>query len=361
MVGKAPPAPASRHRRPRRLPPDDRPQPAGHVLVSVLVALSLAALLSADRLERRVEAKPEGWQRSVSVTLVRGVKGLAGVVGLDRPGEWIDQVVGDAREPAGTPRAASPPVVALPETRSARGRPGPPATVRPEPAPATTTTTSVRPPAALRRPSPEDPLRTWVGGDSLAQTFGESLLRLGQSHGQLAGITDARVSSGLLRPSYFDWPDHLATEVLPEGYEVLVFMVGANDTERMATAGGLVDVGTPEWEAEYRRRVAAVMDLVGDADRVLVWVGQPPFRSEQESAQLAVVNRLYAEEAARRPWVRFVDIAGLLAGPGGGYAPYVEIDGRPVRVRAGDGIHLTRAGGDLAAGEVLEAIARFWR
>ncbi len=332
------------------------------MLVSALVAFALATVLSADRLERRVEAKPEGWQRSVSVTLVRGVKGLAGVVGLDRPGDWIAQVVGDAREPAGTPPGgtlpgASPPVAALPETRSERGRPGLPSTVRPDPAPPT----SVAPAATLRRPSADDPLRTWVGGDSLAQTFGESLLRLGQGHGQLAGITDARVSSGLLRPSYFDWPDHLATEVLSEGYEVLVFMVGANDTERMATAGGLVDVGTPEWEAQYRRRVAAVMDLVGDADRVLVWVGQPPFRSEQESAELAVVNRLYAEEAARRPWVRFVDTTGLLAGPGGGYAPYVDIDGRPVRVRAGDGIHLTRAGGDLAAGEVLAAVARFWR
>lgn len=329
------------------------------MLVSALVAFSLALLLSADRLERRVEAKPEGWQRGVSVTLVRGVKGLAGVVGLDRPGKWIAQVVGDAREPAGRLPGAPPPVVALPETRSSRGRPGPPGTVRPEPAPATTT--SVPPPASLRRPSADDPLRTWVGGDSLAQTFGESLLRLGQDRGELTGITDARVSSGLLRPSYFDWPAHLATEVLPAGYEVLVFMVGANDTERLMAGGGLVDVGTPEWEAEYRRRVGAVMDLVGDADRVLVWVGQPLFRSEEESAELAVVNRLYAEEAGRRPWVRFVDTAGLLAAPGGGYAPYVEIDGRPVRVRAGDGIHLTRAGGDLAAAEVLEAIARFWR
>jgi hypothetical protein len=363
MAANPPPPPDRRLRRPPPLPPGDRPRPAGHVLVSMLVAFALATLLSADRLEQRVEAKPEGLPRSVSVALVRGVGGVAGLVGLDRPGAWIEQVVGDAREPAGTPPGASGPVAALPETRSVRSRPGLPGTDRSAPglAPRPATTTTVRATAPLRRPSPKDPLRVWVGGDSLAQTFGESLLRMGQERGELAGVTDARVSSGLLRPGYFDWPAQLATEVLPEGYEVLVFMVGANDTDPLATGGRLFDMGTPEWEAEYRRRVAAVMDLVGDAGRVLVWVGQPPLRSEWESAELAVLDRVYAEEAGRRPWVSFFDTSASLAGPGGGYAAYVEVEGRPVRVREGDGVHLTRAGADLAAGHVLEAIARFWR
>lgn len=342
---------------PGTAPPPQR-RPAGQVLVSMLVAFAVAGVLGAERLERRVEAKAEGWQRSASVTLVRGVRSLAGAVGLDRPGEWIDQAVGDAREPAGAPAGTSAPAAGLPETRSTRGRPVLPGTrtARPEAGPATT----VPAPAPLRPPTAEEPLRTWIGGDSLAQTFGESLLRLGQERGQLAGVTEARVSSGLVRPGYFDWPAHLGNEVLPAGYEVLVFMLGANDTHPLGVDGRIVEVEAPAWEAEYRRRVAVAMDLVGDADRALVWVGAPPLRDGDKTAKLAVINGAVAAEAASRPWVRFVDTAGVLVGPGGGYTAYLEVDGRPVRVREGDGIHLTRAGADLAAGVVLEAVADLW-
>ena len=47
----------------------------------------------------------------------------------------------------------------------------------------------------------------------------------------------------------------------------------------------------------------------------------------------------------------------VLAGPDGGYADFqFNPDGSVVQIRAGDGIHFTRAGGDRIANAVLGAM-----
>jgi hypothetical protein len=56
--------------------------------------------------------------------------------------------------------------------------------------------------------------------------------------------------------------------------------------------------------------------------------------------------------------VFFVDIYPLFQDDKGGYADYLPNDsGDLVRYRADDGIHFTRAGGDLIAEEVFRTIA----
>ena len=55
----------------------------------------------------------------------------------------------------------------------------------------------------------------------------------------------------------------------------------------------------------------------------------------------------------------------LLSDDDGGYAPYFpDAGGRLVKVRADDGVHVERAGGDLVAKEVvrrLRPIVDVWR
>jgi hypothetical protein len=55
--------------------------------------------------------------------------------------------------------------------------------------------------------------------------------------------------------------------------------------------------------------------------------------------------------------VAFVDTVPILSPFGGGYAEYLpRDDGSVIHVRATDGIHFTREGGDLIAAEVLETM-----
>jgi hypothetical protein len=60
--------------------------------------------------------------------------------------------------------------------------------------------------------------------------------------------------------------------------------------------------------------------------------------------------------------VTFVSTWKLLANEKGSYAEYLEdADGDSILVRAPDGIHMSRAGGDLMAGLVLDVIEKDWK
>jgi hypothetical protein len=47
---------------------------------------------------------------------------------------------------------------------------------------------------------------------------------------------DGRVSTGLAVPSFFNWPEHFAKDVVPLGqpnpYDVMVLQFGANDGQK---------------------------------------------------------------------------------------------------------------------------------
>jgi hypothetical protein len=72
------------------------------------------------------------------------------------------------------------------------------------------------------------------------------------------------------------------------------------------------------------------------------------------------VNAAVVDEARERPdTVSFIDTTVLLAGPDGGYAEYVRRPGGElVRVRASDGVHIERSGGDIVAREVTTTLRR---
>lgn len=332
-----------RRRRLPDLPSGDRPMPAGNVLVAVLVALVLGALLNADSLWSTAQQQPYGWRRTLAVGVMRPVHAVADLTRLDRPRAWLEDAIGrEATGPTGPP-----PVVRTDTTLAAPG-------TAEDPAPVPTT---APPPPSVRTPSAANPLRVWVGGDSMAQVFGESLLRMAADRGDITATHDYRISTGLTRPDYFDWPAHFAGEVLPAGHEVLVVMFGANDGQPLNIDGVVRDWPEPEWQAEYRRRVAATMDLLGGEGRFVVWVGQPIARSSDYTDKMEVLNAIYREEAATRPWIRFLDTWPLFVDGNGSYSDYLPgDDGEPQLMRQQDGIHLSREGGDRLAEAVLAAI-----
>ncbi|MDZ7732017.1 MAG: hypothetical protein U5R31_01935 [Acidimicrobiia bacterium] len=93
----------------------------------------------------------------------------------------------------------------------------------------TATTTTTMPVPEVRTPTPAEPLRLYVGGDSMASEFSKSMERVAATTGVIQSTLDPRVSTGLTRPDYFNWPAHLVNDILPTEPEVMVMMFGAND------------------------------------------------------------------------------------------------------------------------------------
>ena len=151
----------------------------------------------------------------------------------------------------------------------------------------------------------DDPLRLWIGGDSLAGSLGPSLGQLTAATGVVAPRFDSRVSTGLTSPAFFDWPKHATEEMAKRDPEAVVFIIGTNDANTMpdlATA----DDADDHHRASTRRKVEQMMQIfIGDDHRPVYWVATPPMKDTDLDANVDVLNardrRGRREAPARSP------------------------------------------------------------
>jgi len=197
-----------------------RPLPAGRVLVIGMLAFAMAAVLNADGLYELASRQPVGWKRDVARTAVA-------------PACFVGRVT-HLKDVRGAIRGAADKSVT---DCSDGARSGSDSFVEP----VTTTTVgpgqTTEPPVVARVPSTEEPLRMWLGGDSMTIELANAVEAAVVDRPEISLTTHAQVSSGLSRPDYFDWPAHLTDEVLPERPEVVVVMFGANDSQGLDIDG----------------------------------------------------------------------------------------------------------------------------
>lgn len=319
------------------------------LLVVGAVALGLAALMNAHSLQRSAETSPFGFRRTAELAVLRPLVMMSDHLGLDRPRAALDALL-DRRDDGGpTPpeRSALPPPLRVRVASSGLHLELP--------------ATGPAPPAPLppgHGHTAADPLRLWVGGDSVAGFLCYEMQAIGGHDPTVAVRTHFQISTGLSRPDYFDWPAHLAQDMAATNPEVVVFLAGANDDQPLELpGGGVADFGTPEWVTEYGRRAGALMDEVRHQGRTMVWVGLPVMRAPDFAARMNVIDDAGRRQAERRPGVLYLDSRPLFSGPGGDYAAYLPDDsGALALMRAPDGIHLSPQGGMRLAEAVLRLL-----
>jgi len=198
-------------------------------------------------------------------------------------------------------------------------------------------------------------------GDSLMGHMALGFQRHVTSEPRVHVYTEYHVGTGLARPDVLDWPAYL-NQILP-GFnpEVVYLAFGGNDDQDMQAAdGSRIPYGTPEWHTEYTRRVALVMDVAAQNDRTVVWINIPAVNRERLNQAKDVMNAIAREQAALRPRVVYLDLYAVLS-PDGVFHEYLPApDGTPIRVREGDGVHVSIPGGELVAPSLLAAIATEW-
>lgn len=211
--------------------------------------------------------------------------------------------------------------------------------------------------------TPDQPLRLWIAGDSLAGSLGPSLGEMTAATGVVQPVFDSRVSSGLTTPSFFDWPRHAQQEVARLDPEAIVFIIGANDA-RIAPDGSDGQALDAAWKAQYQTLVEQMLSTFasGTTPRTIYWVGAPTMRDSAFSKRVKELDDAVRDVVARHPGVVYVDSYSLFAGPDGKYASKLpDANGTTVQMRAGDGIHFTPDGGDRLAGAVFKLLDAKWR
>jgi hypothetical protein len=280
-------------------------------------------------------------RHSLGVAIMRPIHAVSAFFRLDRPRRALDRAVGHGPPPSPKKTHSTDPFATPSTTTTPRGP----------------TTTGRNPHYQPLTVSRKHPATIFVAGDSLSFEFGTSLYRVAsERHIYRAagdGTVDFKVSSGLARPDYFNWPAELARQVTKLNPQIVVLMLGSNDNQALeAPDGHTYAFATAGWKREYHRRVGAVMDQLIAKNRWVAYVGVPILATRND--QWPIINTVIREEAAKRTRAVYVDSFTLFQDPNGNYTQYLKnSDGQLVQVRTADGIHFQRAGGDLLARRTL--------
>ncbi len=325
---------------------DDRLRAPWPRVLKVCVAAFLVWLvLFAPTLQHNAKVSPVGTRRTVALDILGPIAAVSRALQLSRIVSETDALTG---------RTGNQPGNGSVTVIGPRHRHGPPGGGHGGSSTGTAgggPTTTV---AGMTNPAAAHPLRVLILGDSLGIDMGGPLQNDLANTGVVQATLDARESTGLTRPDYFNWPAELQTDLGTARPQVVVVMIGANDPQDFP---GPPDVpySSPQWNVLYAGRVAAFMHLAQSEGATVLWVGMPPMQSPQLSSEMADIDAIDQRQAAlSTPPVHFISCWTLLGTPQGTYTPFITNDaGQVVNVRTPDGIHLTPAGGEVLAQAVL--------
>ena len=351
----APPEPPARPRRAAPEEPRRRFWSAGHALIVCVLALLISLFLNAPGIHKSAYNQPDGWKRDVTIAFTGPLADVSHALLLDRPRAGVQALTG---------RTGSDEIdteLGIPvEQPGAPKRSGSPA-----PKPAKPTPEKQDGEAARVAFTPNRKLRLWVVGDSLVITPGYAVVRAAGASSVMRGIgVDGRVATGLTRPDVYNWFTAIRDQLRTLKPNVVVLGFGGNDDKSYMTGlpenVTIGEFGGSSWRREYRRRVGALFDLIARAGAHAVWIGLPQTESSEQTVRFDVVNAAVVAEANERPKsVTFIDTYTMFAGDDGGYTQYLPGgSGQLQKVRAGDGVHFERAGGDIIARAVLKSLNR---
>ncbi len=335
---------ADDRRRDDRLPYGRRRRTAASALVAILVAVAFGALFNAPAMKKTALELPFGGERSFRLAVLDPLTAVSHGLFLDRPARLTAQLLG---KPDPGPTAVPAVVVTTPTPQPSRsGAPKPPPGERP-----------------VRTPYKGHPMHLYIAGDSMMGLPGMALVNLSNKTRLIKPLLDYKISSGLSRPDFFNWPAQLEAQVREFDAGAVAVMFGANDNQAVQTSSGKVyQFETAGWKKEYRRRVADVIRLLFDSGaKRIYWIGQPIMPDAAYDRQIKVLNEIYRSEVEKVPGVEYIDAYKLLANGSGAYAQYLrDAAGEMQKVREADGEHLTYAGGLRLAGAVIAAIKKEW-
>lgn len=197
--------------------------------------------------------------------------------------------------------------------------------------------------------------RILIVGDSMSGDVGLSLRQLAFKHKQKAGvdvqIIDAhRHSTGLVVPSYYNWPQELPSLLSKNAPQVVVFMVGANDGQSMRLENqSWVLPGSEGWSTEYQRRAKQVVDTI-PATAKLVWLDLPPVRLKSLQEKTLQVNDSVKNALSTCKNCVLLETRATFGGD-----TYVEnTPGKMLRSK--DGIHYSRSGASFVAAKLWTSL-----
>jgi uncharacterized protein len=307
---------------------------AGQVLGVMVIALGIAALFNSAAMVRAGESMKRGNTRDIVLSIARPLDDFAGAVGFHLPRDGLDKAFGQQSK-TGKSRLEGGSTAILRANKRKQRRQG------------------------FFQPTRQHEVNLFVTGDSEAQFVGEVLTDMLPSDLFDVSVV-ARNATGLTNPEFFNWEINARQEIAARHPDAVVMVIGGNDGFNVAVNGQLYGPDTPQWQLEYARRTAVVMqDLGSNGTRPVYWVPPPTARDTEFNKIFASQNKAVEQAARAVPGARYVDIYSTLNH--GRYSDVLKIDGDKVLARQADGIHFSRAGAVAPARLIFRAMAKDYK
>lgn len=294
----------------------------------------------APTMKRAAEASPDGARRTVAIAVLTPFVAISDTLQITKLTDGVEQALG--RDPDEAPGGG---IVVPPEAiPSVPGEGG------------GDDGGEVHTRGPIRKPTGKNKLRVAVIGDSLASGLGVYLERVLRP--ALVRVSrQGRISTGLARPDYFDWPAAMSEIVDNFQPDLIVVMLGENDNQALRNAAGHEEtpVGTYEWPQAYGERVEDFMRSATSKGARVVWVGLPIVSDKGRWGILERQNAVFDQSATGVRDVTYLDTWDMFESPDGGYTAYYRSDGKVELIRESDGLHFNAAGYELLARAVVEA------
>ncbi|MFP5222400.1 MAG: DUF459 domain-containing protein [Acidobacteriota bacterium] len=203
---------------------------------------------------------------------------------------------------------------------------------------------------AKAQPKLVPPCNVLVVGDSLAVTLAVSLEKALKEFDGLTMIPKGKIASGLQNPQYYNWEQALRQFMAEYDPKLVVVMMGANDAKYLS-----LDPEAPEpaaaadkRRAAYEARLAKFLSVMDERGVTSYWIGLPVMGDQDLSDKSRALNTIVRAACQGSSHGRFLSTWELLSGPQGSYAQHIQdAAGHKVRVREGDKVHFSKAGGDI--------------
>lgn len=205
----------------------------------------------------------------------------------------------------------------------------------------------VRAPAEPQVPIVEktpDARTVLVVGDFMASGLAEGLDAAFAENPAVKIIFRGNGSSGFVRDDVYDWPVQIKSLIDTEKPAAVVVMLGANDRQAMKVGDVREPPRSENWTKEYERRTDALGSAISAAKLPFLWVGMPAFGAPKMTSDMLAFNDIY-HQAAENHGAEFVDVwDGFVDENGVFITSGPDTNGQVVRLRADDGINVSKAG-----------------
>lgn len=208
------------------------------------------------------------------------------------------------------------------------------------------------------------PVKVLLVGDSLMmEGFGPVLLRTLRQREDFEVRREAKYSTGLSRPDYFDWQERMAELVLEFDPDLVLICLGANDAQDIIDEHKKRHIaGSKSWAEQYFARALNLSETAQGQGAKLIWVGLPIMGKEPHASRVKMLSQEQLAATLVAPETRvYVNTYAVLADEQGQFSSLLpDENGIPVRIRHKDKIHVNEAGGKMLVDSVLPFVELFY-